>query len=305
QVALAEMKVDGPLVDGRVRPLALDDAEDRAVLRLDDGERVRRRAAQAELPGRIVAAGPHVAALRQLQLRQERGALQCLVSERGAVAVVQRRFEGGRPDMPVEDAMVRVVEDRRLDASLQQRLGLAHEVLVERVLARDENREAVAAASGASPLLSERRHGSGEPDGDRAVEEADVDAELECIRRGDAQELSYHEPSLDVAPLGGRVAGPIRSEPLGGFRVDTLHRELMDQLCSLPALRKADRAEAARDEVRHQPRRIAERTGTQAELGVEELGVPEQDRALGPRSGIVVDDGRVYACKVARKLTGV
>src|SRR5438552_16813577 len=40
------------------------------------------------------------------------------------------------------------------------------------------------------------------------------------------------------------------------------------------------RSEAARDEVRHQPRRIAERTGTQAELGVEELGVPEQDRAL-------------------------
>jgi hypothetical protein len=42
----------------------------------------------------------------------------------------------------IEDAVVRVVEDRGLDASREERLRLPREELVERVLARDEDREA-------------------------------------------------------------------------------------------------------------------------------------------------------------------
>ena len=57
--------------------------------------------------------------------------------------------------MPVENARVRVVEDRRLDSTSEQRLRLAHEELVERVLGGDEDGEPVAAAAGASPLLAE------------------------------------------------------------------------------------------------------------------------------------------------------
>ena len=44
----------------------------------------------------------------------------------------------------------------------QQRLRLAHEVLVERVLARDEHGEAVPAPARASPLLAQRRDGARE-----------------------------------------------------------------------------------------------------------------------------------------------
>ena len=45
--------------------------------------------------------------------------------------------------MAVEDSRVGVVEDGRLDPPAEERLGLAHEELVERVLAGDEDGEAV------------------------------------------------------------------------------------------------------------------------------------------------------------------
>ena len=150
------------------------------------------------------------------------GALERLVAERRAVVVVHRRLERGRGDVAVEHARVRVVEDRRLDTPAEQRLGLAHEVLVERVLRCDEHREAVSAAAGASPLLAEARHRAGEADGDGAVEQADVDPELERIGGGDAEQLALDEPPLDVAPLLRRVAGAVRREPLRGLRVDAL-----------------------------------------------------------------------------------
>ena len=120
--------------------------------------------------------------------------------------------------MPVEDPRVRVVEDRRLDAAGEQRLRLAHEELVERVVARDEHGEPAPATPGAPPLLAQRRDGAGEADRDRAVEQADVDPELERVRRGHAEQLALDEPTLDLAPLLRRVAGAVRREPLRGRR---------------------------------------------------------------------------------------
>ena len=181
------------------------------------------------------------------------------VAERLAVGVVDRRLVRRRRDVPVEDARIRVVEDRRLDPPLEQRFRLAHEVLVERVLRRDENREAVPAPAGAAPLLAQARDRAGEADGDRAVEQADVDAELERVRRGDAEQLALDEPPLDVAPLRRRVARAVRREPLRRRGVDAVRRHAVDQLGLLAALREADRAQVALHELRHAaaPRRRA------------------------------------------------
>ena len=136
-----------------------------------------------------------------------------LGAERLRVAVVERRLEGGGEDVRVEDPRVRVVEDRCLDAAGEQCVGLAREELVERVLARDEDREAAVAPPGPPPLLAERRDRAREADRDRAVEEADVDPELERVGRRDAEQIALDEPPLDLAPLLGRVAGAVRREP--------------------------------------------------------------------------------------------
>ena len=58
EVRLAEMQVDGAVVDGRVRALELDEAEQRARLLLDDRDRVGRGRAQRDARGGVVLARP-------------------------------------------------------------------------------------------------------------------------------------------------------------------------------------------------------------------------------------------------------
>ena len=195
--------------------------------------------------------------------------------------------------MPVEDPWIRVVEDRRLDAPPKQRLGLAHEVLVEGVLARDQHREPVAAAPGTAPLLPEARHRAREAGRDHAVEQADVDPELECVGRRDSEQLAGREPLLDLPALRRGVAGAvgesrsryswpsrsrvkrwISSADLRLFAKQSVRRP---RSTSCAISRDASPSALARD----------------AELLVEQRRVPERDRPLGPRRGVVLDDGEV------------
>ena len=69
EVRLAEMEIDRALVDGGVRALAFDEAEQLARGRVHDRERVRGRRAERRARRRIVGAGPHEAGLRSLELR--------------------------------------------------------------------------------------------------------------------------------------------------------------------------------------------------------------------------------------------
>jgi hypothetical protein len=184
---LAEMEVDGALVDRRVRALALDDAHDRAGASVDDGECVGARAPERGAGRGIVLALPDPAARRVLELRDVRRPLERGIAERRAVGVVDRRFERGGGDVTVEHPRIREVEPGRLHAPLQQRRRLPHEVLVERVLGGDQDRQPVPAPPRAAPLLPQRRDRAREADGDRAIEEADVDPELERVGRRDAE----------------------------------------------------------------------------------------------------------------------
>ncbi len=154
-------------------------------------------------------------------------------------------------------------------------------------------------------MLAQRRDGAGKADRDRAVQQPDVDAQFECVGGGNAQQLALDESAFDVTSLSGCVAGAVGSEALGDFGVHSLHRETVNQLCGLPALREADRAQAAGDEVGHQLRCIAQRARAQTKLGVQQLRVPEQDRALGSRSSVFLDDGRLYSRDALRKLAGI
>ncbi len=292
------MEVHGALVHGRERALPLHEAEHRSRGHVDDGDRLGAGGAQCHPPGRIVASGPHDARRCFAQLAgldQRPGALEGCVAERLAVVLVERPLEGRREHVPVQDPRVGVVEDGCLDPPAQKRLRLAHEELVECVLARDEHREPVAPPAGSAPLLAEARHGAREADGDCAVEEADVDAELERVGRRDAEQLAGDQPPLDLAPLGGRVPRPVGGETSGRLGVEPLGREAVDQLGGLAALGEADRSQAARDELGEQPRALAERARPQLQRLVQQRRVPERDRSGRPRCGIVLDDGRLVA----------
>ena len=195
--------------------------------------------------------------------------------------------------MPVEDPGRRVVEQGRLRVSLEERGRVVDEELVERVLARDEQREPTCPPPGASPLLPQRRDRPRETDGDRAVEQADVDAELERVGRGHAQQLALDEPPLDLASLLRRVPGAVRGKPPRGLRVESVAGEAMDELGRLPALREADHPEATADQPRQELARVAEWARARAQLRVEQLGVPEHHLALGARRRVRRDEPNV------------
>ena len=114
------------------------------------------------------------------------------------------------------------VEDRSLDGPAEDRLRVVDEIGVERIVARDQHRERVAAvAPGATGLLPQRRAGA-RPAGDEdRVEPADVDAELERVRARHAEEVAVVQRALEGAAVLGEVAGAVRRDPVGqlGYRL--------------------------------------------------------------------------------------
>ena len=137
----------------------------------------------------------------------------------------------------------------------------------------------------------------GKPTEIGAVEVADVDAELERVGRGDAEQVALDEPPLDLASLLRRVAGAIGREPRRGFRIEPIAGEAVDELGRLAALREADRPQAATHEPGQQARRLTERACADPGLGVEQRRVPERDGPLGSGRRVVFD----HRCLLARE----
>ena len=183
QVALAEMQVDGAGVGRAEDALALDRAEHGAVAAVDDDELSLPSRAQADLGGGGVGAPPDQAAAGAAAQLAARGKLRrprhAGLAEVGLVGLLERPLVGRRLEVGLEDVRVGEVDDRVLDLARQQALGLAHEVLVEGVLAGDQHGPAAARPAGPAPALPEARHGARKPGDEREVELAHVDAELE------------------------------------------------------------------------------------------------------------------------------
>ena len=85
------------------------------------------------------------------------------------------------------------------------------EVGVERVVGGHEQGQGVAPRpSGPARLLVQRRHGARPAGEEHGVEPADVDAEFERARRGDAPQRSRAQSALEGAALLGQVSAAVR-----------------------------------------------------------------------------------------------
>src|SRR5215207_10676297 len=105
----------------RVRALTLDDAHHLACRDIHHREGIGGRGTEREARRGVIATGPHIAGLRQLEvarLDQGFGSLESLRPEKGRIALVQGSLESRRANMAVEDTGVRMVEDRSLDAAV-------------------------------------------------------------------------------------------------------------------------------------------------------------------------------------------
>ena len=57
------------------------------------------------------------------------------------------------------------------------------------------------------------------------------------------------QAGLNLLALGGRIAGPVRSDALGQLRIQPVAGVTQDQLDPLARLHEADRPHAGRDEI--------------------------------------------------------
>jgi hypothetical protein len=89
------------------------------------------------------------------------------------------------------------VKHRRLDGAAEDRLGMVREIRVERVVAGHEHHERRRSGSpGPAGLLPQRGQRPGKAREHDRIQAADVQPQLQRVRRGHAQQLARGECGL-------------------------------------------------------------------------------------------------------------
>ena len=93
---------------------------------------------------------------------------------------------------------------------------MVNQIRVHRIIRTDQyHQRALPAASGPAGLLAETRDRAGETSGHHRVQPADIDAELQRVRRGHAQQFPLVEGLFQVAAVLGGVASPVGGDAHG------------------------------------------------------------------------------------------
>ena len=276
-------------MDGRVRALALDQAEHRAGRRCRS-PRTSRGSSSGAGCGRRGSRGPPRRSRRASSSARAASAARSSASSpstsrsassSGASNAAARTC----PSRTRGFAWSRIAASTRRPSSVS---GSRMKYWSSASSLRDEHREPVAAAPGAAPLLPEAGDRAREAGRDHAVEQADVDPELERVGRGDAEQLAGGEPLLDLAPLRracsrrGRARAGRGTRGRAGRAVKRWISSADLRLFAKQSVRRPRSTSSAisRDA---SPSALAR----SAELLVEQRRVPERDRPLGTRRRVV------------------
>ncbi len=135
--------------------------------------------------------------------------------------------------MLFEDVGIVGMDERVLDRLGKEDFGVAHEKLVERIVQPNENGERIIrAATGAPRLLPQTRNRARIADEHGRVEVANVNPQLQCIRRRHAEQIALEQPGFDLAPFVGEIAGAVGTDAvnvLGRVRFQVLARIIEDE----------------------------------------------------------------------------
>ena len=146
------------------------------------------------------------------EFRKEHSDVRVRVGPEGLELVVgQRLLPRGAQQVGSNDVGVRRVDHGGLGRPVEQVRRVRDEVLVEWLVLRHEHGErAVRPPPRPTRLLPHRRPGARVADEDRRVERADVDPELERVRRRDREQLVGRELAFELAPVLREVPGAVR-----------------------------------------------------------------------------------------------
>ena len=204
--------------------------------------------------------------------------VEFLVVPPANIVVRQRQFVGRTCEMRAEDVGVRGIDHRWLRLSLEDLVGVTHQVAVELVVAGNEYRDARRVASpGAPRLLPHGRNRAGEPVDHAGIKVTDVDAEFERRGRDDAAQRAVAHLLLDRPTFLGEVAGPIRHHRAFQVRRYPAGDVGGDEFGAFSALAEGDRSVTGLDQ----------RSADRGHLAV----------GRGAHAGLLIDDRWVEQCE--------
>ena len=201
---------------GRVRGAAVDGAQQASGAGLDDRHRLA--AAAADVDVGPSATGPVPAGRPAPQLSGGHELVELGLRHRATeVAEVlrrQRQLGRGAAQLRAEHVGVGRVGDGGLDRPAEHRPRVVGEVVVQRVVAGDEDDQRLLlrppGPPGLLPQRGERARVAGQHDG---VQPGDVDAELQRVRRRHAEQVAGRQGPLQLAALLGQVAAAVGVHP--------------------------------------------------------------------------------------------
>ena len=306
QVELVDMvllgldHIDRVVVDGGegAVPVHLgDDPVVPGVRRIHDNHILRIDAPEAHLVGGIALGRPVPAGAgaveNPLPLKVIEQLLQVFPAE--ALPLLEGELEGGALDVVQEDQQVVRIDPAELGGAGKKVIGVLHDELVQGGAAGDEEGQALARAPPRPPgLLPGAGDGAGIAAEDRRLQVADVDPQLQGVRRHDPHHLAAAQACLDLPAEVGEVSPAVARDELGVHGLplcEPVLQVLRQDLDVQAAGGENDRLDVVLDEFRgHLPNR---RQGglADAELPVDDGRVVE-DEGLGRRRRPALGDER-------------
>ena len=178
---------------------------------------------------------------------------------------------------------VRVVwrDEGVLGTAVQQCVRMAHQILIERVIARDQDGERLlVAAAGPSRLLPCAGDAARIADQHRGVESSHVNAQFQRVCRRNAQQPAIEKLPFNLPTLGWQISGAVRLDPLAkrrrglGQRATNISR---DQLGGLSRTREDDVSNAGPHQRRLQESGLPVRAAPGFLGAVYKRGVPQDE----------------------------
>jgi hypothetical protein len=196
--------------------IAVDGAEQPAGAGLDDRHRLTAAAPDVDVgaaAARPVPAGGPAAELPGGHELVEPG-LGDGAAERLQVLRLQRQLGRGAAQLWPEHVRIARIGDRRLDRPTEDRPWMVRQVVVQRVVAGDEDdQRLLVRPPGPARLLPERGEGARIPGEHDGIETGDVDAEFQGVGRGHAEQIAGRQRPFQLAPLLGQVAAAVGVHP--------------------------------------------------------------------------------------------
>ena len=161
----------------------------------------------------MLLAGKIVAAVDRRQLGVVGQAVGDRLGQRakaGKIRLIERQLERRRPQVAGQHVRIIGIDDGMLGRLSEEIIGMAGKVLIDRIVAGQENGQAFVVAAACPPGLlpgaGDRAGITGQQD---HVERADVDTQLQGVGRGHTPQLAGEQLALDLASLAGQVAAAV------------------------------------------------------------------------------------------------